>query len=300
MPLELIALARLRQLISRSTLGGCSQRYGKRTPSCRSRVEGLLQPHEVQVLRIGRESKTGLARQAEHAVVGGKRFADQPVEACARSSTNKSVEQEFCKPQAVELVCNGESKLGTAAVLRDLIAGLSDDHSLVAGNVPSEESDVRAAVAVQQMPQHLCGGSRRRIEEAIVTQLIRQAVEVRARGDADPAPARDATLRAVHSQAGCRRSARPDSNCSSWSWLAISDLLRHGSDDFPDGARRARLCRLQRENRHARRSTSMSLSATAHTAHTGKCCRGLQNEMARTSPAILPFMHSRRRGLYCA
>ena len=131
------------------------------------------------MLRIGRESKTGLARQAEHAIVGGKRFADKTAKAGARSGANESVEQEFSKPQAVELVSNGESKLGTAAVLGDLIAGLRDDHSLVAGNVLRQECDVTAAVAVQQMPQHLRGGSRRRIEEAIVTQLIRQAVEVR-------------------------------------------------------------------------------------------------------------------------
>jgi hypothetical protein len=51
------------------------------------------------VLRIGRESKTGLACEPEHLVVRGKRFTDQPVEACARSGANESVEQQFSKPQ---------------------------------------------------------------------------------------------------------------------------------------------------------------------------------------------------------
>ena len=69
-----------------------------------ARRETFLQFHEVQELRIGRESKAGLARQAKHLGVGGKRFAGKTAEACARRGANEPVEQEFSKPQAMELV----------------------------------------------------------------------------------------------------------------------------------------------------------------------------------------------------
>ena len=70
-----------------------------------ARRETLLQFHEAREFWIRRESKAGLARQAEHLVVGGKRFAGKTAKARASRGANEPVEQEFSKPQAMELVC---------------------------------------------------------------------------------------------------------------------------------------------------------------------------------------------------
>src|ERR1700722_394245 len=144
----------------------------------RYRVDTLFKAHQLPVVGVTREGKTGFARQADHNVVGAQRIAEHPSRAKRRCPAFQIPQQRRTDALALPAVIDRYAKLEACGVVLEPIAGFADDGLDTVDHHHSHDAEPVALAGMDEMIEFGRWQFAHRTKEAIVARANSERPEV--------------------------------------------------------------------------------------------------------------------------